>query len=268
MPESNGIGPLDVVRTALGLGLLLLGVGLLPHAVQGQVNTERMRAFDVEGVRATLGSDVALQSGTVDLFEIGLTGRLDLRRGRHYSFLATEIRYGTKDDVPFRDRTFAHLRYNVRVLPWLETELFSQWERDGFARLQLRSLLGGGLRVQYVNSDRLTLFQGTTPMYEYENLEASGLVRHPATVSTVRWSNYLHLRLQLDERVRMNGTVYVQPRIDAFGDVRVLQQATLGVGITDHVHVTTEMTLSYDRRPPHDVDPRNLTIRNGIRVSF
>lgn len=132
-----------MASTALGLGLFLLGVRLLPHGAQGQLNTERMRALDVEGVRATLGSDVALQSGTVDLFEIGLAGRLDVRRGRQYSFLATEIRYGTKDGVLFRDQMFAHLRYNVRVLPWLETELFSQWEREGFARLQLRSLLAG-----------------------------------------------------------------------------------------------------------------------------
>lgn len=268
MPESSAPAPLEVTRRVLALGVVLLVVGLLPLRAQGQVNTERMRALDVEGVRATLGSDVALQSGTVDLFEIGLTGRFDVRRGRHYSFLATEIRYGTKDDVPFRDRLFAHLRYNARVLPWLETELFSQWERDGFARLQLRSLLGGGLRVQYVNADRLKLFQGTTPMYEYENLEASGLVQHPATVSTVRWSNYLHLWLQLGEAVHLIGTVYVQPRLDAFSDVRVLHQATLGVGVTDRVQFTTELTLSYDRHPPRDVEPRNLMIRNGIRVSF
>lgn len=248
--------------------LILVGSVLFAGPTYGQVNTERMRALDVEGARATIGSDVALQSGNVDLFEVGLTGRLDLRQRRQYAFVAANLRYGTKDDTPFRDRTFAHLRYNYRVLPWLDTEVFGQVERDGFARLQLRSLTGGGVRVQYVDSEPVKVFQGTTPMYEYENLDADGLVVHPPTMSTVRWSNYLNMRLQLQNSVHIITTVYVQPRIDEFADVRVLHEATLGVRVTEHVQFTTELTVSYDSRPPDDVAGRNLSLRNGLQLSF
>jgi hypothetical protein len=247
------------------LGLIAL---LGPCAAQGQVNTERMRALDVEGVRTTLGGDVALQSGTVDLFEIGATARVDARRAPHYAFLAGELRYGIKGDTPFRDRTFGHLRYNYELGPWLVGEAFTQLERDGFARLQLRTLVGGGLRVQYVGTDAVKVFQGTTPMYEYENLEGTGLVDHPATVSTVRWSNYLNVRLRFAEGTHLIGTVYVQPRLDAVGDVRVLHQATLAVDVTEHVRLQAEFNLSYDRRPPDGVEPLDLALRNGLRVSF
>ena len=76
----------------------LLGTCLLcAGAAHGQVNTERMRALDVEGVRTTLGGDVALQSGNVDLFEVGTTARVDVRRTPHYAFLAGELRYGSTD---------------------------------------------------------------------------------------------------------------------------------------------------------------------------
>ena len=246
----------------------LLGLVLLPAVALGQVNTERMRAPEVEGVRTTLGGTVALQSGTVDLFEIGVSARIDVRRGPHYAFLAGELRYGAKEDVAFRDRTFGHLRYTYRLRPWLEAEGLTQLERDGFARLQLRTLVGGGLRVRYVDTETVAVFQGTTPMYEHENLEGTGLVAHPATVSTVRWSNYLNVRLRLAEAVHLIGTVYVQPRLDDVDDVRVLHQATLGVGLTDHVRLRVELDLRYDGRPPDDVEALDLILRNGLQVSF
>lgn len=251
--------------TRLWIGLLLLG---LPLSATAQVNTERMRALDVEGVRTTLGGDVAVQSGNVDLFEIGVNARVDYRRARHYTFLAGEVRYGTKDDTPFRDRTFGHLRYNYRLMPALVAEAFTQLERDGFARLQLRTLVGGGLRVQYLDTETFKVFQGTTPMYERENLDTNGLDAHPAATSTVRWSNYLNVQLQITNTINLLATVYVQPRVDALSDVRVLQQSTLAVDITEHVRLTTEFNLNYDSRPPADVVDLDIAVRNGVQMSF
>ena len=251
--------------TRLWISLLLLA---LPLSATAQVNTERMRALDVEGMRTTLGGDVVVQSGNVDLFEIGVNARVDYRRARHYGFLAGEIRYGTKDDAPFRDRTFGHLRYNYRLTPRLVAEAFTQLERDGFARLQLRTLVGGGLRVQYLDTEAAQIFQGTTPMYEHENLEADGLAAHPAATSRVRWSNYLNVRLRFTDTTHLLATVYVQPRVDAFSDVRVLQQSTLAVDVTEHVRLTTEFNLNYDSRPPTDVEDLDVTVRNGLQVSF
>jgi hypothetical protein len=188
------------MRTLLCYTLLVtfvLGAG----SVRAQVNTERMRALEVEGVRTTLGGNVAVQSGNVDLFEVGATARVDARRTPHYAFLAGETHYGIEDGERFRDRTFGHLRYNYRLRSWLVAEAFTQLERDGFARLQLRTLAGGGLRVQYVDTEALKVFQGTTPMYEHETLTDDEAGRSPETTSTVRWSNYVNARLRITESV-------------------------------------------------------------------
>jgi putative salt-induced outer membrane protein YdiY len=251
--------------TRLWIGLLLF---VLPLSAIAQVNTERMRALDVEGMRTSLGGDVAVQSGNVDLFEIGVNTRVDYRHARHYAFLAGEVRYGTKDNAPFRDRTFGHLRYNYRLTPRLVAEAFTQLERDGFARLQLRTLAGIGLRVQYLNTETVKVFQGTTPMYEHENLELNDLTAHDAVTSTVRWSNYLNVRLRFTKTTHLITTVYVQPRVDSFADVRVLQQAILAVDVTEHVRFTTEFNLNYDSRPPADVEDLNVALQNGLQVSF
>ena len=227
-----------------------------------------MRALEVEGFRSTLGADIALESGHTELFEIGARVRFDFRRERHYTFATGELRYGTQEGNPFRDRMFGHLRYNYQLLPRLVAEAFTQLQRDRFARLQLRVLAGGGLRIRYFNRKTVKLFQGTTPMYEYENLDQAPLDHHPATVSTARWSNYLNLRLQLTEETQFNATVYVQPRFDQWSDMRVLNQAALTVHLTEAVRLVTEFRLNYDSRPPDEVESLDLALQNGVEVSF
>lgn len=58
---------------------MLVGLPLFPGIAPGRVNPERMRVLDVEGVRTTSGGDLAVQSGNVDLFEVGVTTHLDVR---------------------------------------------------------------------------------------------------------------------------------------------------------------------------------------------
>ncbi len=248
--------------------LLIVCLSILPWPVLGQVNTERMRALNMEGFRSTLGADVAVESGHTELFEIGARARFDFRRGPHYTFATGELRYGTQNGDPYRDRVFGHLRYNYQLLPSLVAEAFTQLQRDRFARLQLRVLAGGGLRIRYFNREAVKLFQGTTPMYESENLDQVPLDQHPASISTARWSNYVNLRVRLSEETHFDATVYVQPRFDQWSDVRVLNQAALTVHLTDAVRLTTEFSLNYDSRPPSEVEPLDLTLQNGIEVSF
>lgn len=227
-----------------------------------------MRALDVDGFRTTLGGDVAFQSGNAVLFEVGARIRFDLRQGRHYGFLNGDVRYGEEDGERFRNRSFAHLRYAYRIIPWLIPETFTQVEQNGFTLLQLRFLYGAGVRVRYVDTDRFRLFQGTTPMLEVENLNGSQVVRHPSSTTTVRWSNYLNVRLRVSETTFFVNTTYVQPRFDTPEDVRVLNEAALGVKITDHVTLRVALQVNYDSQAPDNVEDLDVILQNGLQVSF
>lgn len=254
--------------TAAVLFLLTIS-GIATHPARAQiVNTEVMRAFDVDGFRATLGGDFALESGNSDLFEVGASARLDYRKNPHYTFIVSSVRYGEEGDETFKDRSFAHLRYNYRLLNWLVPEAFTQVERDGFKLLQLRFLLGSGVRLRYLDADRLKVFQGTTLMYERENLDASKVEDHPADVSTVRWSNYINVRLRLSDRTYFINTAYIQPRLDGFSDYRVADEASLAVAITERLTLTTTFSLGYDSRPPDNVEGLDIALRNGLQFAF
>jgi putative salt-induced outer membrane protein YdiY len=141
-------------------------------------------------------------------------------------------------------------------------------EENGFTLLQLRFLYGLGVRLRYVDTDRFKLFQGSTPMLEVENLNGSQVVLHPESTTTVRWSNYVNVRLQVSETTFLVNTVYVQPRVDRTEDVRVLNEAALGVKITDHVTLRVALQVHYDSRPPDNVEDLDLTLQNGLQVSF
>lgn len=266
--EGNGLDR-PAAFSLVQLAAIVLVVGLTAAApARAQVNTEKMRALDVNGFRTTLGGDVAFQSGNADLFEVGANVRFDYRGGRHYAFFLGEVRYGEEDGKSFRDRSFAHVRYNYQIAAPLVAEAFSQVEQNGFTRLQLRVLAGAGVRLRYVDTERVKVFQGTTPMYEFENLESSGLVRHPAEVSTVRWSNYVNVRLRLTDATQLLTTAYVQPRVDDVEDVRLLNESALAVAITEHVTLTVGFNLNYDSRPPDEVESLDVALRNGVKVSF
>lgn len=254
----------DVCRSCL----ILLWVASLASPVLGQVNTEAMRAFEVEGFASTFSGDVALESGNSELFEVGLGTRFDYRQTPHYAFLIGRVRYGEEGGSTFKNRSFAHLRYNRQIAPWLVAETFTQVQQDAFRLLRLRVLAGSGARIRYVDTGVVGFFQGTTLMYEREILDAEKVTHHPAQMSVGRWSNYLNVQIRLTDNTSLVNTVYIQPRLDAFGDVRVLDEAALAVKITDHLTLSTSFSLHYDSRPPQTVESLDLALRNGIEVSF
>jgi hypothetical protein len=260
----------SAIDRLLPAAVILLSVVLsgLCSPAWAQVNTEKMRALYVDGVETTLGADAVVQTGNADLFEVGARARIDLRSGRHYTFLTTDVRYGEEDGERFRDRAFAHVRYAYRLTPWLSPESFMQVEENGFTLLQLRLLYGLGLRLRYVDTEFVKVFQGTTPMLEVENLDGRRVVNHPASTTTVRWSNYVNVRLRVSETTFMLNTVYVQPRVGAPEDVRVLNEAAIGVSVTKHVLLRVGLQVYYDSRPPDNVEDLDVTLRNGLQVSF
>jgi putative salt-induced outer membrane protein YdiY len=262
------------VNTPLRYRLFLLSAGLmflLVPSADAQINIEKRRAFDVDGVAVSLTGDVSLLSGNSEAFNLTGGLRFDYRKGKHYTFLLGSARYGESSNKKYREHYFGHLRYNYDLMPRLVGELFGQAERDAFTLLQVRLLAGGGLRFRYfmlADEQRIGIFQGSTLMYEYEDLDAAKTGAHPATMYVVRWSNYLNVRLELTDRTNLINTVYVQPRLGDFDDLRILDEAVLAIALTRHLTFRTAFNLRYDSRPPGDIASTDLSLANGLTVTF
>jgi len=260
---------LPTLRRPAPAGLLLLLLLLsFPDLSRAQVNTEKLRSLQEEGFSLTFGGDFSLRSGNSDLFEIGIDSRAEYRSKRHYTFLVGNVRYGERENQAFKNRSFAHLRYNYSIHPRIVGEVFGQVENDEFTRLQLRSLAGAGLRFRYVETEVVLLLQGSSLMFEHERLDPDKVKIHPDQVTAARWSNYVNLRLNLSENLALINTVYVQPRLDAFGDVRILDEAALAIDVSKHLTFKTTFNLFYDSRPPDEVVSTDLSLRNGLVLSL
>lgn len=248
---------------------VVLALVIAPYA-QAQINIEKQRSFDVDGVAVSLSADVTLLSGNTQTVSVGAGGRLDVRKGKHYGFLLGNARYGESGRKKYQEHVFGHVRYNYDLRPWLVGEVFGQGERDAFTLLQVRLLVGSGFRFRYFprENEHIGLYQGMALMYELEDLDATKVGTHPARLNVGRWSNYLNLRLTLSDNTHLIQTLYVQPRLDDFDDIRLLDEAALAIGFNKHLTFHTSFNLRYDSRPPGDVETLDLALRNGLTVTF
>ena len=233
-----------------------------------QVNIEKLRSFDVDGIAGSVTGDISLLSGNSEAVNVGVGARFDYRRGKRYIFLIGNVRYGESRNRKYRERSFSHLRYNYDFTKRLVGEVFGQIDRDALTLLQIRLLGGGGLRYRFFLQEHIDLFLGSSLMAEFEDLEEKKAGDHPATVNVARWSNYLNLRLVLTDKTFLINTLYVQFRLDAFDDVRLLNEAALGVALNEHLMLRTTFNLRYDSRPPGEVKQLDLLLVNGLTVTF
>ena len=144
--------PLPFPPPASWLAVLLLALAVAP-GVQAQVNIEKLRSLDVDGLAASLNGDFALLAGNSEAVNVGGGLRFDYRMGKHYAFLIGSARYGESRTRRYQERLFAHLRYTCDLTTRLVGELLGQGERDAFTLLQVRLLAGGGLRIRYFDKD-------------------------------------------------------------------------------------------------------------------
>ena len=129
--------------------------------------------------------------------------------------------------------------------------------------LDRRTLLGAGLRYEIVQRDSVGLAFGVTPMFEYEVLdEALG----GSQDAVGRVSTYVAGRATLPNGTAFTLVSYVQPRARDLGDLRVLTQASLDVGLTRYLKLRVRTDLRYDSRPPEGIETIDLRLENGVVI--
>ena len=124
-----------------------------------------------------------------------------------------------------------------------------QAQYDEFRLLQRRLVAGAGTRVVFANYERFRGWVGTGAMIEFEkrniateNQPPTG--PDPVDMTNPRWSNYVTLLIGLVPKyLALINTAYVQPRWDKFGDIQILEEARLSLKVTDHLGLTTDLSV-------------------------
>lgn len=272
-------------RGAIASLLAFLASLFIAHAAVAQVNTEAM-----------------LSDGRSDPWSVYANFSLALTRGNTQSTRATlggGGRWLTLFDDPtlptggepwFRDRVmvsgswalehandarvdhiaFIHGRWTRMWLPHVGHEIFAQANFAEFQRLNRRLLLGGGVRAIVFNDAFAQFWFGSGLFAEEEDFDLTDVENphnYPNNRLNARWSTYVTLKVNaVDQKITLINTLYVQPTLANFGDIRVLYEGRLTARIYKSLAFSFNANVNYDSTPVPGV--QKTDIRFGGAIQF
>jgi hypothetical protein len=251
--------------------LLVLAIAALAPEPAGAQIVNVQRLLDEkkhEGFSDQFEGSLDLRAGNTQLLQLSASGAIQLREGPHLAFLNARYEFGRKNGADFLDRDFEHLRYRFDAADQVQLEVYLQHDRDQFRRLARRQLVGGGPRVHAEIGDWLRVAAGASYMYEYQRVADDGLADSKYVTYLHRLSFFQLVAIQLAERLRLSETTYFQPRIDAFSEIKILQETELSAAATPTVTLRMLFDFTYDAAPPLTVNPIDVIVKSVVALSF
>ncbi|MDQ6992552.1 MAG: DUF481 domain-containing protein [Mariprofundus sp.] len=244
--------------------LFAIFVFLAPMQAEAIINAENFdQALDADGVVGKFGLSVNGGSGHSVKLHSEVSAKLMWKHGRHTDLAILSYAYGKSNQTRDTNNAFIHLRHRYLFAQHWDLEAFGQVQQDEFARLKLRSLLGGGVRWSW-KSDTWGMHLGAGSFYERESLRAS--VLPPSHLW--RANLYAAVHGQLNDHVRLQDTLYYQPAWRYSNDFRLLNNAEANIVITDTLTLVLSLDIAHDSRPPAGVKPSDVSYKTGLQYSF
>ena len=227
------------------------------------VNIESKR-MQTDSIRFVLKSDFLFSYNNNNgdyIYQIGsnLTSQLKSKDLKKIYFLIGNynlIRSGGKD---YRNAWFVHLRFNYKISNLFRMEAFVQSQHNELLDINLRNLLGTGLRFKLVSKEHLKLYFGNAYMYEEEKSDAFNqrFYHH-------RHSSYISATVSTKTRISIINTIYYQPLYEDFGDYRILEQFKVEFPFSKSFNLFGAFNYYYDSVTPMDRKQFSSNISLGL----
>ena len=236
---------------------LFLSLFLLNDLVFAQiVNMESARKESLSGFQFQANFGLNGSSGTVDRTNYSVETRLDYNSNKWQRFGVFSYKREEKDDSITSNNTFFHLRAVRKVNNLVSWEVFSQLSEKPLQKNKRRELFGAGVRL----SPYKTLRVGLGLFDENEERILS------KTRKTTRLNTYITNDFKISDTATFESTLYIQPDIDDFSEVRSFFVAGLRLKITEKFSSIISYENTYDSSPPPSTDRSNSFY--GIKFSF
>jgi putative salt-induced outer membrane protein YdiY len=250
--------------------LTFLMTSLASFPANAIVNVENMRVGgETPGISGNLDLSINGKRGNTKLNEYGVDGRLQNNAGKVTNFVVLSYDYAEVGDVRNTNKAFIHGRHVVQFQPRRAWEIFAQMEKNEFARLSFRGLLGGGLRFTLTEEpNRLGLYLGVGAFWSRETLDKRPGLTDDGTENFSRANLYLVYKHILNSQLSLVSTTYFQPRLSDTADYRALEQAALAVKMTDSLSLKLSLDFARDSRPPQAVKKNDTSYSTSLSYQF
>lgn len=229
------------------------------------VNIENMRlATKQQGFTGNIDLNLNFTMNTVQLFQLGDRARIAYTKKKHHVLLLTDHSLVQTKDISIINLGFEHVRYNYTFKDSgnVILELFEQTQFNKIQKINLRFLLGTGIRFHLIDQQHYQLNAGTGFMAEYEELIDYGVSRD------VLSNNYVSFDAQFTPHFGMNVITYFQPKLIDFGNYRIANETQFRFIINKHLTYRIVYSLAHDSRDIQDVRKTNYTFKNALSFTF
>jgi putative salt-induced outer membrane protein YdiY len=233
------------------------------HNVQSILATEAE-----EGLSGSVTASADWRTGNVAYLFLSASPVARYRKGKHLGIALAKIDHKTSPDTTIISRFFEHVRYRYQISDRWLGELFAQHTFDQVRRLEIRTLLGGGPKVDLLKGDNYGLGLGVAYMLEFERIKRDMIADAGNTDLAHRGSSYLVGHYELDERVQVVETIYVQPKLTRFSDTRVLNESRLTTKLGSRLAFSTAFVLAYDTHPPLEIKRLDTALTSSITLEL
>jgi putative salt-induced outer membrane protein YdiY len=249
------------------LAALALGWTVAAHAI---VNIESLRQNETqEGYTGTVNISVDGESGNTEKFGVNAGGRLQWHGGTITNFAILRYAYSETSGLQDTNKLFIHARHIRQITAKTAYEGFVQAERNKFARLSFRGLIGGGTRLTLSEKpDVESVHLGLGGFFSREILESKAGTTDGGEQNIWRLNSYINYLHHFNEQVSVLSTTYLQPDVENFSDYRLLEEATLNVKMTNSLSINLSLDLTRDSKPPQLVKKTDAMYSSGIEYSF
>jgi len=258
------------MRRLLFPGFVMTCLLFCPAVALAIVNVEAVHiGAPTEGFSGTATASAGGASGNSNRFRGRADARLQWHADKHTDFAVFSYAYGKSRGRTDTNREFAHLRHRFQFAPAWALEGFAQAERDEFARLSFRGLVGGGLRRTLLEKDDVAaVYLGLGAMFEREILRRDFRTSDPRDASVGRANTYLSIQTRFNAQTRFSSTIFYQPDVADAADFRLLEEAALHVRLADGMDLRLNVEVRHDSRPPQTVKTTDIIYTTGITVDF
>lgn len=220
-----------------------------------------------EGFSGNVELSLSNTSGNTDKEDYALGARLQWHKDKITNYLLLRGAYGESAGVKSTENSFFHARHIYQLQPRLAAEGYIQSEQDTFARLENRSLAGGGARFTlFQKEERGVVFLGLGAYYSRERIDDN--FPDGGTVDLWRASTYLILKYQATPNTALVSSTYYQPSFEGADDYRLLEQAAMKVKLNDSLSLIVSADYRLDSEPPVEVEKEDVTYTTSFSYEF
>ena len=235
----------------------LIIIFLYPNNIYSQiVNMESSRKEGLIGSHFQINIGLNGSSGTVDRTNYSLDGRVDVNSDKWQRFGILSYKREEKDNSITSNNTFLHLRGVRKISPLLAVEGFIQLSEKPLQKIKRRELIGAGIRLSPYKPIKVGL--GVFNEDEERVLSKSR--------ETVRINSYITNSFNISESASFESTIYIQPDIEDFSELRSYLVLGLRLKISERFSSIITYENTHDSSPPPLTDKSNSFY--GVKFSF